>query len=132
MNPEQRAQIEQIFRYGHDYIVFPEGAKDLPLQFDFLKKNETEWHTLQDLMDIFGYKFQAEDIVRSPFKMVRWAFDRDGGYSEDLVILFFESQGYVNIKTPEMKISEVDWENAPDNGFGLFSELEIQYVKAHT
>lgn len=132
MTQEQKTAIQQILKYGHDYIVFPEAAKDIPLEFDILKKSETEWYTMQELTDIFGPVFQPIDIVRPPFKVVRWSFDRDEGYSEANVIAFFDAKGYKNIKTPEMKIADLDWENAADNSFGVFSELEIQYVKANT
>lgn len=131
MLPAQREQIEQMLKYGHDYIVFPESAKEKQLPFDILK-NDDGWYSLNELETIFGERFRSIPIVREPFHVAKWSFDRDSGYSEAQVIAVLESFGYVNIKTPEMKISEVDWENAPDNGFGLFSELEIQYVKAHT
>lgn len=141
------SDIAERLKHSYDRIIAPVMMFDVPITLENMaiyKKdkdgNETDeiegYYSINTLSKALGKQFQPVLWIDERFAMFRWALDdelnEEGLTAKEAVKKLLEEKGLVNIRAlngnTQEKISLIDWENIPDNGYIICNDYELESV----
>ena len=124
-------EIKEFLENGYDRLVIPKMMSVAPIEMAKLVKldeegNEVGHYSVDDLHARFGSLFVPTPIVDERFIQIRWCFDKDG--TEAMFSEYLKAKGLADMREGGLSVDAIDFDNLPDNAFGIFSMREIKRV----